>query len=156
MARHRTYIKSENGFTLIETIVALAIMAMIIVAFFIAMSTSGKALLIAQERTTAESIARSVMESVKQMEYYSEDGSYTYVSEEDTSEYLIQHPQFSIWSVSVWDENGNTFVEGVVAVNWDTDNNSPAATDNGLQRIEVLIKNGDREVYTLEDYKADR
>ncbi len=147
-------LKSEGGFTLIEVIVAMAIMAAVIVIFLVAMVTTGKALLIAQERTTAESIARSVMESVKQIPYYSEDGSNIYISEENTADYLINHPNFSIWSISEWDINGNTEVNGVVGVNWDIESNEVAGVDNGLQRIVLIIKKGDRDILTLESYKA--
>ncbi len=148
--------KGERGFTLIEVIVAMAIVAAVIVIFLVAMATVGKAVLIAQERTTAESIARSVMESVKQMAYYSDDGSYIYISEEDTDDFLVDHPGFNICSISDWDDEGNTIINGVTGVNWDLDSSDVAGIDNGIQRIELVIKHGDNEVLTLEGYKVDR
>jgi prepilin-type N-terminal cleavage/methylation domain-containing protein len=59
-------LRKEKGYTLIEVIIALAIFAIISVAFLVALVTSEKALLLAQERTMAESLARSQMEVVKE------------------------------------------------------------------------------------------
>ncbi len=66
MKRIAKLVKRERGYTLIEVIVALAIFAIVSVAFLVALVTAGKALLLAQERTTAESIARSQMEDIKE------------------------------------------------------------------------------------------
>ena len=137
--------KGERGFTLIEVIVAMAIVAAVIVIFLVAMVTTGKSLLVAQERTIAESIGRSQMESVK-YEGYKSDGIYPTID-------LSGYPGFSIWSVSEWDESGNTVVNGVVGVNWDIENNE-AGGDGDLQRIVLIIKKGDRDILTLESYKA--
>jgi prepilin-type N-terminal cleavage/methylation domain-containing protein len=65
--------KNEKGFTLIEVLVALAITGLVVVAFLTAMSVASKANIITNERTTAESLARSQMEYVKSLPF---DGSY--------------------------------------------------------------------------------
>jgi prepilin-type N-terminal cleavage/methylation domain-containing protein len=61
--------KNEKGFTLIEVLVALAIVSLVVVAFLMAMGTAHKATFISNERTTAESLARSQMEYVKNQAY---------------------------------------------------------------------------------------
>ena len=61
--------KNEKGFTLIEVLVALAILGLIAVTFLMALSTASKAIIIADERTTAESLARSQMEYIKEQDY---------------------------------------------------------------------------------------
>jgi prepilin-type N-terminal cleavage/methylation domain-containing protein len=61
--------KNEKGFTLIEVLVALGLLGIIAVAFLTGIATSSKAILIANERTIAESLARSQMEYVKELDY---------------------------------------------------------------------------------------
>ncbi len=61
--------KNEKGFTLIEVLVALAITGLVVVAFLTAMNIAYKATFISNERTTAESLARSQMEYVKTQQY---------------------------------------------------------------------------------------
>lgn len=57
--------KSQKGQSLIEVLIALAILAIVAVAFFTALTTSSRAIIIADEHTTAESLARSELEYVK-------------------------------------------------------------------------------------------
>jgi prepilin-type N-terminal cleavage/methylation domain-containing protein len=139
--------KRERGFTLIEVIVAMGIMAAVIIIFLIAMATTGKALLIAQEHTIAESLGRSQMEYIKDQGYQS--GNYELID-------LTDYPNFSIWSVSGWDGGGEALaVAGAVGIEWDMDNNTAATGVTGLQRVILLIKHGDKDVLTLEGYIAD-
>ena len=56
---------SSRGFTLIEVLIALALMGIIAIAFLSGLSTSSMALIIADEHATAESLARSQMAYVK-------------------------------------------------------------------------------------------
>jgi len=58
-------IKNERGFTFVEVVIALAILGVIAAGFLMALATASKAIIIADERTTAESLARSQMEYVK-------------------------------------------------------------------------------------------
>ena len=60
---------NETGVTFIETLVALALLGLIAVAFVSGVATVSKAVFIADERTTAESLARSEMEYVKSQGY---------------------------------------------------------------------------------------
>jgi len=60
---------NETGVTFIETLVALALLGLIAVAFVSGVATVSKAVFIADERTTAESLARSVMEYVNSQDY---------------------------------------------------------------------------------------
>ncbi len=67
--------KSEKGFTLIEVLVALGLLGMIATVFLVGISISSKAMLIADERTMAESLARSQMEYIK-IQPYDDTGAY--------------------------------------------------------------------------------
>jgi len=146
-------IKKENGFTLVEVLVALSIMAIAALIFLLALVMAGKAVLLAQEKTIAESIARSQMESVKQGGYIyweTDNGYHIY----DTI-VLEEHPSFTVWSVSVWAEE-NTLVEEVRGVNWDSVNNIPDAGDSGIQKIGLVIKHGENVAFYLEGYVVDK
>lgn len=120
-------IKSERGITLVEVLVALALLGLIASAFLMAISTATKAIYIADERTTAESLARSQLEFVKEQEYidYSETGHDVY------DEIIIPDEKYGI---------GSLIVEELQI---------------GLQKITVIIHHHDYEVLTLEGYKVD-
>jgi len=57
--------KSERGFALIETLVALALLGIIAVAFLSGLATTSQAGFIANEQATAESLVRSEAEYVR-------------------------------------------------------------------------------------------
>ena len=63
--------QGQNGLTLIETIVGLAIFAVIAVPLLSGLSTGYKSLDISRERTYAESLAKSQLENLKRQEYIS-------------------------------------------------------------------------------------
>ena len=65
----KSLMKKEKGFTLIEVLVALLILAIIGTGFLMALTIASKAIIIADERTTAESLARSQMEHAKNQDY---------------------------------------------------------------------------------------
>ena len=114
---------SSSGFTLIEVLITLALIGIIAIAFLSAISTASMALITADERATAESLARSQMEYVKNQEYID-------YSEPDHDDY---------------DEITNTEgfeIELLV---------EPVQT--GLQKITVTVSRDDEEVITLENYK---
>jgi len=67
-------IAESQGFTLIEVLVALAILAIVAVTFLAAVGSNFKGASLAEERTTAESLARSQVEALKSAAYAS---SYT-------------------------------------------------------------------------------
>ena len=61
--------KSEKGFALIETLVALALLGVIAIAFLGGIGTATKATIVADEQTTAESLVRSEIEYVRNCTY---------------------------------------------------------------------------------------
>jgi len=59
----------SGGFTLIEVLIALALFTIIAIVFAGGLATASRAVLIADVRTRAESLARTQMESVKEERY---------------------------------------------------------------------------------------
>ena len=148
------------GFTLIEVLIALALFAIIAIVFAGGLSTASRASTIADIRTRAESLARTQMESVKEQGYKGEeelvDGEALYLKTESAD---IPNG-YEICSIGC---NGTIVKcnsgDPVVAVPWDSAINEPLeplGTDNGLQKITLIIKHEGREIITLEGYKVYR
>jgi prepilin-type N-terminal cleavage/methylation domain-containing protein len=122
--------KKEKGFALIEVLLALGILAIVGTTFLVGIGVSSKAILVANERTTAESLARSQMEYVKDLTY---DASGTPVYGTDpgliTTGYELSTAAFPL--------------------------NTP---DDGIQRIVVTVKHSgfSEGIIILEDYKVQR
>ncbi len=122
--------KDERGFSLIETLIAIALLGIIGVAFLSGLSTASKVLFITDERETAKNLAESQMENVKDQVYeYDDPQSY---EQPDTPS--TDYPDYTI------------------SIN--ADPLHPA--DDGIQKITVVIKHHGKEVITLEGYKVDR
>jgi len=141
--------KGEKGFTLIGVLVAIAILALVAVIFAGGISTGAKAVFVGDQRATAESLARSQMESIKKsyIDAENHDGS-LYA---DYTDIKITLSGYEIKSVNGSDET----VSEIVGVPWDTDEDppQPAAAENGLQRVILIIGHLDKEaVITLEGY----
>jgi prepilin-type N-terminal cleavage/methylation domain-containing protein len=75
-------VTGQKGMTLIEVLIAIAILGMIAVPFLTALSTSSRGIIIADERTTAESLVRSEIEYVKSQGYKA-TGNYTDIADAD-------------------------------------------------------------------------
>ena len=65
------FLQGQRGFSLVEVLVGLAIFAAIGVALMNGLSTGYKSLEISQERTFAESLAKSQVEYIKNQDYIS-------------------------------------------------------------------------------------
>jgi prepilin-type N-terminal cleavage/methylation domain-containing protein len=151
-------IKNEKGMSLIEVLIALAILGIVAAAFLSGMATASRALIIADERTTAESLAKSQMEFVKN----NEDQPYEFAPDGGEVSYdkIDVLEGYTIWSIN---RAGNT-VNGdadddIIAVPWYSDLpfvDEDVDIDAGLQKIRLIIKHHGKEVITLEGYKVDR
>ena len=73
MERPTPVTKGQNGLSLIEVLVGVTIFAVIGVALMSGLSTGYKSLSISQERTFAESLAKSQVEYIKEQDYISVD-----------------------------------------------------------------------------------
>jgi prepilin-type N-terminal cleavage/methylation domain-containing protein len=134
----------SRGFTLVEVLITIALIGAISVAFFSFMSAAASALIHADERTIAESLARSQMEYVKDQGYNS-----TLVNDQVTYPKIPYIPTgYTIWSVNRTGGVVNV-VNNVIGIPWDSTDNKPATSDTGLQKIALVIEHEGKQIYTF-------
>ncbi len=129
---------NERGFSLIEVLIATALLGIIAVAFLAVLSTASRVVFIADERAVAESLARSQMEWVKGLPYV------RYAVRYDPAPIPREHAGFSVTiaAVPIDPGTGRAF--------------SPPVKDLGIQKITVSVSHGVKVVITLEGFKGDR
>jgi len=138
---------SSRGFTLIEVVIAIALIGVIAVAVLSALSTASISLIIADKRATAESLARSQMEYVKNQDYidYSDP-------DRDPADYAVipEYPE--------------DYTVEVVAEPFDPDTYQPYTyieedgafyKDDGIQKITVTVSYDGKAVITMDNYKRN-
>lgn len=151
--------KSEKGFSLIEVMIALALLGIVGVAFLGALGTGSRVIFIADKRATAESLARTEMEYVRNQDYITALDYDPGVSGSGEAIYekIAEIPEgYTIMSV---DRDGDT-VEDIIGVPWgpDPEINQPLVVDVGLQRVKLVVKRLEKPeaIVTLEGYKLIR
>jgi len=124
---------SSRGATLVEVLVAIALMGTIAIAILSALSTASLALFTADKRATADSLARSQMEFVKNQDY----------------DDINIPPQYTKLP-----EIPDGYDIDIEAVRLDPDDDG-TDDDDGIQMITLVIKNSGKAVITLEGYKRN-
>lgn len=125
----RWFGQKEKGITLLETLVALAIVGVVAVTFLGGVGTATKATVISNEQATAESLVRSEIEYVRKCAY-----------QYDASVYAVD-PALTIpqgWAVPP------PVVELV------------HATDDGIQKVTVTAEHNGDTILSVAMYKVDR
>ena len=141
----KTFRGHSRGFTLIEVVIAIALIGLIGAAVLSALSAASLALIIADQRATAESVARSEME---------------YVKNNDKNPYdATNSTPYYVWDSSIIPVN---YAVDIAAVRLDPQNDG-TDNDDGIQEITVTVTyqelradNNMRErQYVLVDYKRN-
>jgi len=122
--------RRESGSALTETVMALAILGVIAVTFLNGLTAASKTTFITDAQATAESLARSQMEWVKNVSYSYNATGYPPAPIPSSKDYLN-------YSAEITAEPLHT-------------------PDDGIQKITVIIKRSDQVVIKLEGYKVDR
>jgi type II secretory pathway pseudopilin PulG len=122
--------RKETGLTLIETTIALAILGAVGVAFISGVATSITTVGIDDKRATAESIAKSQVEWIK-------NADYVYDATEYDPSPIPDDDDHANYSVTIVTEPLND-------------------PDDGIQKIIVTVDYRDEEIIILESYKVDR
>jgi len=133
--------KNEKGFSLVEVLLAMALMGVVAVAFLSGLSSASKSIVFADERATAESLARSQMEYVKNQGY----------------DAINDPPQYSLipiptgYAIEFFPPPERLDLEG-----------DGVLDDDGMQKITVTVyfpsydaEHPDKKI-TLEGYKINR
>ena len=109
-------IKGEKGFSLIETLVALALLGTIGVSFFNGLVTTSTARVAADEKASSKILAEILIEDVKKQSY-SISGNYTYTIPEEFSGYSanftvenIRNDYLQKLTFTIYHRNDDTFI----------------------------------------------
>ena len=136
----------SRGFTLIEVLIALALFTIIAFVFAGGLGTASRAVLTADVRTRAESLARTQMESIKEQGYNSTYSKISIPGVTDASGSYLICSCSSTGSV-------NCTASRIIAVAWNSTTNNWTTSETGLQKITLVIKHDNIEVTRLEGYK---
>ncbi len=126
----RIFTCRESGVTLIETVVALAILGTIAVTFLSGLVTTSRAAFTADERATAESLAQSQMEWVKDTDYVYSATQYSPAPIPGGKDYINYSANITAAPLNI--------------------------PDDGIQKITVTVRRSGEGVIILEGYKVDR
>ena len=135
-----TVFADERGAGLVEVLVSLAIMAIVLTVFLSALSTGSLGVSVVHERVTAENLARSQLECMKDHPYVTGASPISY-----TTMCTVTAPSaYDIGvGISYWHSPTNKFT-------------SAGAHDSGMQWITVTVSYDGKSTFTIEEYKVDR
>jgi prepilin-type N-terminal cleavage/methylation domain-containing protein len=117
--------KKQKAFTLIETLIALAIVSIVAVGFLSALTNSTRAAATTDHMDTGRAIAQGQMEYIKEQPFSAEC---TY---SENADLISQYPGYSV---------------AILA--------TPVNYDSAIQKICITVKVNEKPVMTLEDYKV--
>jgi prepilin-type N-terminal cleavage/methylation domain-containing protein len=120
---------NEKGFSLIEALVAMALLGIVTVGFLSALTTSSRASISIDNLDTGRAIAQSQMEDVKEQAFQS-TGIYTV-----NSDLMAEYPGYTVSIPQA---------------------SAAASRDAFIQKIVVVVSRADKEVARLEDFKVKR
>lgn len=123
------YIKIRNkgqiGFSLIEVLIAMALLSIICVPFLGALDFSSKVLFLTNEKQTARSIAEMQLEQIKSQTWN--------INYDPMDEIAANYPGYEV----------------------DIQTSFPRSPDINIQRIEISVFHGDKSVFTIVSYKEN-
>jgi prepilin-type N-terminal cleavage/methylation domain-containing protein len=130
--------QEQRGFSLIELLVAVGILAAIGVVFMTSLGTAHRSVGVLDEQTQAEALARSQIEKIKDAPYQDSEGSGWYLNER----IVDLPPQYSV-SINVQD---------ITPI--------PTLQENTLQEITVSVlrpaNGGDRAIFSVKFYRTKK
>jgi prepilin-type N-terminal cleavage/methylation domain-containing protein len=139
--RKRGIARDQSGFTLVEVVIAIALLGIIVAALANGLGTASNVLLKNDTRQTAKNLAETQMESVKNQPFVPGATTYPLAS--------ILPPQQGVYTATI------TVVDGSNPTVFDPLAIPSQGRDSSLQKIIVKIFKSGVLVYTLEGYKVE-
>jgi len=137
LRRVKGWVHDQRGLGLVESLVAVAILGVAVVALVMVLSAGTVAVGECNQEVVAQSLARTQLEYTKSYPYDSEATTYPYVYTYDET----------------YNPSPITLPEGyAIAVEVD----SIPATDDDIQKITVTISRDGEDLLTIEGYKVNR
>ncbi len=130
--------QGERGFTFVEVLIALVLLGIIAGGFLAALAASSRSTMSSDEHTSAESLARTEMEYVKNSIYVM--ASWAYALPEGTPPWDATHALPAGYT-------GYTVTVSAAPLR---------LVDDGIQRVSITVAKGGRNIYTLEDFRVSR
>lgn len=132
----KALVRGQKGFSLVEVIVAVAILAVIGVAFLSALTTGYLALVLADEDTVAESLTRTEFENIR-------NADYPIVLPDSEAGIVGNYPAHKV------------VLGGLYAVDIEVEALGEPGQESPIQLITVHISHQGEVVLTTQTYKVD-
>jgi prepilin-type N-terminal cleavage/methylation domain-containing protein len=144
--------RSEKGFSLLEVILAMAIIGIVGVALLLALGGASRSISISDEQATAQSLTRTELEYIKSQDFADLPTSTPWSYELP----LDNHPS--------WDEDHSLpagYEEAgysIIVVGDAIDIDGDSTPDNDALKMTISVYHHDKPqpIVTVEDYKVDR
>lgn len=131
--------RSEKGFSLIEIIVATALLGIVAVTLLTGMSIAFKTAMLSKQKVAVESLAKSQLESIKNQAYISA---------------TVYDPQDALKRYTPITVSDDLTAQGYsVAINTPQTVLNPDGDSNEVQNVTVVVKRNSNDVFTATCFK---